>query len=139
MLGAAVTEALRADLSQIAEVRLAGGRAGPLLSTDPVARGTAFAIVTGDVAALGPGFTVSARLVSPSSGRVLAVLSEDAADSRLLLRNVERLSRRLRGDVIEWLAPSADFSPSGRVAAWAGRAPPDRRQAEARVEGAPRY
>jgi DNA-binding SARP family transcriptional activator len=122
LLGAAVTEALRAELSQIADVRLAGTRTSRFLSADPVARSTALAVVTGDVAALGPGFTVSARLLSPSSGRVLAVLSEDAADSKLLLGTVQRLSRRLRGDVIEWLPPSAESSLPGRIAAWVGHA-----------------
>jgi DNA-binding SARP family transcriptional activator len=102
LLAAAVTEALRADLSEIAEVRLAGTHASRSSSADTVPRDTALAIV-GDVAALGPGFRVSARLVSPSSGRVLAVLREDAADSNLLLRTVQRLSRRLRGNVIESL------------------------------------
>jgi DNA-binding SARP family transcriptional activator len=120
LLAAAVTEALRADLSQIAEVRLTSTQASRLSSADTALRDTALAIV-GDVAALGPGFTVSARVVSPGSGRVLAVLREDAADSNLLLRTVERLSRRLRGNVIESLAPSAAPSFRERIAAWVGR------------------
>jgi hypothetical protein len=103
MLGAAVTEALRADLSQISEVRLTGAPASDSTAS-PIPLDTAVALVTGDVAALGPGFMLSARLVSPGSGRVLAVLREDAADSNLLLRTVERLSRRLRGNVFESVA-----------------------------------
>jgi DNA-binding SARP family transcriptional activator len=133
LLGAAVTEALRADLSRIAEVRLAGARASRIRSAEPLAPGAALAVVTGDVAALGAGYTVSARLVSPSSGRVLAVLNEDAADSKLLLRTVERLSRRLGGDVIESLAPYAEepWLP-GRIAGWVGHFPEGGGQAEGR-------
>jgi DNA-binding SARP family transcriptional activator len=136
LLGAAVTEALRADLSQIAEVRLMGARASQLPPADPVARGTALAVVTGDVAALGPGFMVSVRLLSPGSGRVLAVLREDAADSKVLLRTVERLSRRLKGDVIQSLAPSAEPSLRGRIAGWVGRLPQPGGQVEVRADAA---
>jgi TolB-like protein len=72
-----------------------------------VPRDGAAAIVTGDVASLGSGFTVSVRLVSAGSGRVLAALREDAADSKLLLPTVERLTRRLRGSVLLSLASAA--------------------------------
>jgi hypothetical protein len=104
LLGVAVTEAIRADLSQIAEVRLTRSEQAVTAPPADEVRGSATAIVTGDVAALGPGFTVSVRIVSAGSGRVLAVLREDAADSKLLPRTVERLSRRLRGNVLLSLA-----------------------------------
>jgi hypothetical protein len=120
LLGAAVTEALRADLSQIAEVRLTSAQPSGS-SPDLVARGRALAIVTGDVTALGPGFTVSARLVSPGGGRLLAVVREDAADSRFLLNTVGRLSRRLQGNVIELLTRHAETSLPGRIASWVAR------------------
>lgn len=107
LLGIAVTEALRADLSQIAEVRLTSAEESGMLSADTAPRDTAVAIVTGDVTALGPGFTVSAKLASPGTGRVLAVVREDAAESRFLLRTVERLSRRLRDNVIASLVASS--------------------------------
>jgi hypothetical protein len=109
LLGVAVREALRTELSRVAEVRLA--RAGAAAGSGPpfgeVPRDGAAAIVTGDVASLGSGFTVSVRLVSAGSGRVLAALREDAADSKLLLPTVERLTRRLRGSVLLSLASAA--------------------------------
>jgi hypothetical protein len=104
-----------------------------------VAPGTALAVVTGDVAALGPGFMVSVRLLSPGNGRVLAVLREDAADSKVLLRTVERLSRRLKGDVIESLAPYAEPSWRGRITGWVGRSPQGGGETEARADAAPGY
>ena len=107
LLGEAVTEAVRSELSRIAEVRLAETQEAGVPPSGDAQRGKVAAIVTGDVTSLGLGFTVSIRLVSAGSGRVLAVLREDAADSRLLLPAVERLSRRLRGKVILSLA-SAD-------------------------------
>ena len=64
-------------------------------------------LVTGDVTALGSGFTVSARLVTADSGRLLAVVQEDAADTNLLLPTVKRLSQRLRGNVLRSLVHQA--------------------------------
>jgi DNA-binding SARP family transcriptional activator len=105
LLGVAVTEAVRAELSKIAQVDLASARqVGPSYPADPVQPGGGrVVLVTGDVTALGPGFTVSARLVTADSGRVLAVVQEDAADADLLLPTVKRLSQRLRGNVLESL------------------------------------
>jgi len=51
------------------------------------------------------GFTVSARVVSADSGRVLAVVQEDAADVKVLLPTVKRLTQRLRGNVLQSLEP----------------------------------
>ena len=104
LLGVAVTEAVRAELSKIAHVDLAGARqVGRWNPSDPVQQGEVLVLVTGDVIALGPGFTVSARLVTADSGRLLAVVQEDAADANLLLPTVKRLSQRLRGDVLQSL------------------------------------
>ena len=113
LLGVAVTEALRADLSQIAEVRLAGAGQEVPAGTERTPQDSAVALVTGDVAALGPGFTVSVRLLAPGSGRVLAVIREDAAESKVLLEAVERLSRRLRGNVIQSLASAGGEALGG--------------------------
>jgi DNA-binding SARP family transcriptional activator len=103
LLAATVTEALRAELSRTMDVRLAGGPAHPVLP-DP-ARDRTIGIVMGDVTAAGPGFTVSASLLSPTNGQLLARLREEAPDSRRLLPTVERLSRRLRGGVMASVAP----------------------------------
>jgi DNA-binding SARP family transcriptional activator len=108
LLGAAVTEALRADLSQIAEVRIDGAQTNPMLPAAPIAGIEELAVVAGDVAALGPGYSVSARLLSAQNGRVLAVLRENAVDSNQLLRAVDRLSRRLRASVTDSLAPALE-------------------------------
>ena len=85
-------------------MRLAGAGQEVPAGTERTPQDSAVALVTGDVAALGPGFTVSVRLLAPCSGRVLAVIREDAAESKVLLEAVERLSRRLRGNVIQSLA-----------------------------------
>ena len=104
LLGVAVTEAVRAELSKIAQVDLAGARQVERWNpSDPVHQGEVLVLVTGDVIALGPGFTVSARLVTADSGRLLAVVQEDAADANLLLPTVKRLSQRLRGNVLQSL------------------------------------
>ncbi len=125
LLGVAVTEAVRAELSKIAQVDLTSARAvGPPYHSDPVQSGKVLVLVTGDVTALGSGFTVSARLVTADSGRLLAVVQEDAADANFLLPTVKRLSQRLRGDVLESLAPPAGTpSLKGRIAAWLVKSP----------------
>jgi len=125
LLGVAVTAAVRAELSKIAQVDLASARvAGPPHPPDPVQPGKVLVLVTGDVTALGPGFTVSARLVSADNGRLLAVVQEDAADAHFLLPTVKRLSQRLRGNVLQSLAPPAGTpSLKGRIAAWLVKSP----------------
>jgi serine/threonine-protein kinase len=107
LLGVAVTHAVRAELSKIVQVDLTNARAvAPTYPRDQeVPTGRVLVLVTGDITALGPGFTVSARLVSADSGRLLAVIQEDAADANSLLPTVKRLSQRLRGNVLESLAP----------------------------------
>ncbi|MEO8452217.1 MAG: BTAD domain-containing putative transcriptional regulator [Gemmatimonadota bacterium] len=112
LLAGAVTEALRADFSQsrrarvltrsqmqAALLRMRQPPGAPL--SDAVIREIAEregvkALVTGDVAALGSGFSVSAELTSVSRGEVLAAVREVASDSTRLLAAVDRVSRRLR-------------------------------------------
>jgi len=68
---------------------------------------------------------VSAKLVSADSGRLLAVVQEDAADSNFLLPTVKRLSQRLRGDVLQSLAPAAETpSLKRRIAGWLAKSSP---------------
>jgi DNA-binding SARP family transcriptional activator len=111
LLGVAVTQTVRAELSKIAQVHLAGAPdMEPPYRSDPVQPGRALVLVTGDVTELGPGFTISARLVSADSGRLLALVQEDAANANSLLPTVKRLSQRLRGDVLESLASLAETS-----------------------------
>jgi DNA-binding SARP family transcriptional activator len=106
LLGVAVNAAVRAELSKIAQVDLANARQVGPLYPDPVLAGRDLVLVTGDVTSLGSsGFTVSARVVSADSGRVLAVVQEDAADVKVLLPTVKRLTQRLRGNVLQSLEP----------------------------------
>jgi serine/threonine-protein kinase len=123
LLGVAVTEAVRAELSKIARVDLAGARAlQPSSTTGPLAPGQVLILVTGDVTPLGSGFAVSARLVAAGSGRLLGVIQEHAADTSALVPTVRRLSRRLQGDLLQTLDPPVE---SG--SAWFG-APGERRR-----------
>jgi serine/threonine-protein kinase len=109
LLGVAVTEAVRAELSKIARVDLAGARAvQPALPAGSLAPGQVLILVTGDVAPLGSGFAVSARLVSAGSGRLLGVVQEKAADTSALLPTVRRLSQRLQGNLLQSLVPPVE-------------------------------
>lgn len=109
LLGVAVTEAVRAELSKIARVDLAGARAvQPASPAIPLAPGQVLVLVTGDVAPVGSGFAVSARLVSAGSGRLLGVIQEKAADTSALLPTVKRLSQRLRGSLLQSLVPPVE-------------------------------
>jgi len=104
-----VTEAVRAELSKIARVDLAGARAvQPASPAIPLAPGQVLVLVTGDVAPVGSGFAVSARLVSAGSGRLLGVIQEKAADTSALLPTVKRLSQRLRGSLLQSLVPPVE-------------------------------
>lgn len=119
LLGGAVTEALRVDLAQSRVVRLMSAQqvqsalrrmsrptGGPLadsLVRDVALREGAKAYVTGDVAALGPRFTISVQLVSAESGELLAAIRETAADSTHLLPSLGRVSAALRARIGESL------------------------------------
>jgi hypothetical protein len=121
LLGVAVTEAVRAELSKIARVDLAGARAvQPASPAIPLAPGQVLILVTGDVAPVGSGFAVSARLVSASSGRLLGMIQEEAADTSALLPTVKRLSQRLRGSLLQSLTPPVE---TGRSRGAAGSLP----------------
>lgn len=119
LLGGAVTTALHVDLAQSRAVRLMSAQqvqsalrrmgrpsAGPLpdsLVRDVALREGAKAYVTGDVAALGPRYTISAQLVSAESGELLAAIRETATDSTQLLTTLGRVSTALRTRIGESL------------------------------------
>jgi len=106
LLGVAVTEAVRAELSKIARVDLAGARAvQPPATAGRLGPDQVLILVTGDVTPLGSGYAVSARLVAAGSGRVLGVVQEEASDTTVFLPMVQRLSQRLRGDLQRSLEP----------------------------------
>ncbi len=121
LLGATVTELVRAELSKVARVDLADARAVRLPSLSaPRPAGPILVLVTGDVAPMGSGFAVSARLVSAQGGRLLGVVQEEAADTSALLPTVRRLTRRLQGNVRETFEPVDNRSLRQRVAGWLG-------------------
>ena len=112
LLAIAVTEALRTDFSQSRRVRVLSRsqvqatlermRQPPsALLSDALVREVAErdgvkAFVTGEVAALGNGFSVTATLISVEHGDILAAVREVAADSTRLISAVDEVSRGLR-------------------------------------------
>lgn len=112
LLAGAVTEALRADLSQSRRTRVMSRtqvqtvldrmrQPNGDIGSDAIVREVAerhgvTALVTGDVSSLGAGYTVSTELTSVKDGEVLLSLRESAADSSGLLAAVDRVSERLR-------------------------------------------
>jgi len=118
LLGVAVTEAVRAELSKVAHVDLAGARAvQPMPRPGPLAPGQVLILVTGDVEPAGAGFIVSARVVAAGSGELLGVIHEQAADTGALQPMVRRLSQRLKGDLQQTLGtpPQRSLSRSPSV------------------------
>ncbi len=118
-LAASVTEAFRIDLAQSPLVRLMEGTAvtqalrrmerdpdAPLdaaLARDIAAREGAKAVVTGEIAPLGRGYVLSARLVSAADGETLVALREGADDDGALIAAVDRLSKQMRERIGESL------------------------------------
>ena len=112
LLAQAVTEAISIDLAQsqharvltraqVQTVMLRMEMPNGVPLTDAVVREVAeregvTAYLTGEIASLGPGYTVSVELVSVKTGEVLSAFRESAADSTRLLAAVDQLSSRLR-------------------------------------------
>ena len=119
LLAGAITEAMRADLSQSRSTRVMSRaqvqavlermrQPNQQISSEAMIREVAErygvkAFITGDVAALGNGYSVSAELISVKSGETLVSVREDAPDSTKLLAVVDRVSDRLRRGVGESL------------------------------------
>jgi tetratricopeptide (TPR) repeat protein len=111
-LGQSVTEALRIDLARSAIVRLVETAdvaaalrrmqrdgAEPLIGAvarEVAEREGAKAVVSGEIAPLGGGFVLSARVVAPSDGRTLLAERETATDAAGLIGAVDQLSRKIR-------------------------------------------
>jgi serine/threonine-protein kinase len=112
VVGPAVTEAFRIDfagspvvtvlpatrVSQALErMRRPGAtRLDAALARELAVREGIKAVVTGEVTTLAGSFLLSAELVSPETGEVLAAHRESAADSTQLIAAIDRLSARLR-------------------------------------------
>jgi eukaryotic-like serine/threonine-protein kinase len=130
-LATAVAEALRIDLIQSRVIRVA--EAGPVASalrrmqvpagaplTAEVARRVAEregykAVIAGDVAAMGSGYMLTARLVSAADGATLAAFREPARDSATIIDAVDRLSRAMRERVGESLRSIRASPPLNQV------------------------
>jgi tetratricopeptide (TPR) repeat protein len=118
-LGQSITEAFRIDLTQSPVLRLAEGTEVTstlrLMGRDPdamlseeAAHGAAMrigakAVLIGDVAPLGSGYVLTARLVGVADSVTLLAERETAADAARLIPAVEALSRRLREQIGESL------------------------------------
>jgi len=110
-LGDAATEALRVDLSQSGNIRLAEPRMvtdvlarmgreedEPLtaeLATEVAVREGAGAIIAGQINRAGAGHVFSARIVS-TAGTMLTSQRESAADETDVIPAIDRLSKKLR-------------------------------------------
>ncbi|MEO5868288.1 MAG: BTAD domain-containing putative transcriptional regulator [Gemmatimonadaceae bacterium] len=119
LLAGAITEALRADLSQSRKTRVmsraqvqavlkrmqqpVGSILSDALVREVAERDGVKAFVSGDISSLGNGFTVSAELISVKGGEILVSVREDAADSTKLLGAVDRVSDQLRRGIGESL------------------------------------
>ncbi|NNF28334.1 MAG: protein kinase, partial [Gemmatimonadetes bacterium] len=131
VLPGVVTEALRVDLAQSATVRVAdAGFLGPALARmqrppdDRITRTLGRelseregfkAMITGEVAPVGAGYQLTARLERPADGAVLVAHRETARDSTELLEAIDALSTRLRERIGEPLRSLASTPPLQQV------------------------
>ena len=117
VLARTVTESFRADLAQstivhlvepdsIADALSRMGRESDTELTEDTARELALrdgfpAIVGGEVAPLGDGYVLTARLVSASDGALLASARASARDQNALLEAIDEASSKLREQIGE--------------------------------------
>ncbi len=130
-LGPSITEALRIDLTQSPILRVAEANEVAatlrLMERDPglplsedAAHGVATrigakAVLTGEVAPLGSGYVLSARLIAVADSVTLLAERETAADAAALIPAVEALSRKLRERIGESLRTVREGQPLEQV------------------------
>ncbi|MGH7518494.1 MAG: protein kinase domain-containing protein [Gemmatimonadales bacterium] len=130
-LGGTIAGALRVDLSQSRVVglvppervreglaRMSRPSDAPLtdqLAGELATREGIKAVLAGDVARLGNGYTLSARLIAPATSQELASFRETADDSTELIAALGRLSRQVRGRIGESLRAIEATPPLERV------------------------
>jgi tetratricopeptide (TPR) repeat protein len=118
-LGSVVAEAIRADLGQSNVVtvvpasvirsalqrmrRPESTRLDATIASEIALREGVKAVVHGDVTPIGAGFILTARLVDPGSGDLIASFRSTADAPTDLIPAVERLSRAMRGKIGESL------------------------------------
>ncbi len=111
-LGASIAEAFRIDLGQSRLVgvfdqtavkdglqrmgRAPGSALDPAVARELARREGAKAYVAGEVASVGSGYVLTARLLAAADGTELVALRESADDSGALLATIDRLSKKLR-------------------------------------------
>jgi tetratricopeptide (TPR) repeat protein len=131
LMGPAVTDAFRTDFAQssvvttlsppqVAEAlermrRPTTSRLDPVLAREVAIRQGVKAIVTGEISPLGKAYVITAQLVSPESGEVLAAERETAEDDGKIIAAVDRLSAQLRGRIGESLKSIRAEPPLDRV------------------------
>ncbi|MEP7066577.1 MAG: protein kinase [Gemmatimonadota bacterium] len=130
-LGPTLTEALRVDLSQSSTVKLMNAEAvsdglkrmqkpanTPMTATlgrELAQREGVPAVVAGEIDAVGKSYLVSAKIVSASTGEVLAAVRESAANDAELIPALDRLSRALRERIGESLVSIRADEPLAHV------------------------
>jgi eukaryotic-like serine/threonine-protein kinase len=131
LLAGVVTEAFRIDFSQSPVVTvvepafvrdvLRRMERDPVVRLDDVlAREVALrdgikAVVTGEIAAAGSGYVISARLVATESQQVLAAFRETASGEAAIIPALDRLSKRLRERIGESLRTIRGNAPLEQV------------------------
>lgn len=131
LLAGAITEAMRADLSQSRQTRVmsrtqvqavlehmrqpTGEITSESVIREVAERYGVKAFVTGDVASLGAGYSVSAELIAVKSGETLVSVREDASDSTKLIAVVDKVSDRLRRGIGESLWTVRSSTPLEQV------------------------
>jgi eukaryotic-like serine/threonine-protein kinase len=130
-LGPTLTEALRVDLSQSTTVKLMNAEAvsdglkrmqkpanaamTAALGRELAQREGVPAVVAGEIDAVGKSYLVSAKIVSASTGEVLAAVRESAANDAELIPALDRLSRALRERIGESLVSIRADAPLEHV------------------------
>jgi serine/threonine-protein kinase len=90
-------------------------RLDPHLALEIARRENCPAVVSGAVAPLGTGYSVTAAILETETGAVVAPLGETAADSTEIMSAVERLARLVRRHLGESLASIRRSEPLERV------------------------
>jgi tetratricopeptide (TPR) repeat protein len=130
-LGLTVTEALRIDLRQSPVVRVVGSDAiAPVLTRmgrpndatvdldlarEIAEREGIRAVVAGDIAPLGGGYVLTARVIAAADGSELVAARETADDEAGILRALDRLSTGLRERIGESFRSLRRSEPLERV------------------------
>jgi eukaryotic-like serine/threonine-protein kinase len=128
---AAVTEALRVDLSQspvlnVVESRFIGdalqrmGRSSDERLNGPLAREVAIregakAVLEGEISPAGSGYIITARLLRAGSGELLFSHRENAAGDDQIIAAIDRMSKKLRAAIGESLRTVRADAPLERV------------------------